>query len=81
MDRLVIELVGALPESGKYGVIADAETEIAQWIEAFNARNKMSVVATVRAVRPGKKSAGTAPNTNGAAANDVRVSSSEAGHG
>jgi hypothetical protein len=80
MDRLVIEITGTLPENGKYGVIADAETEIAQWVKAFNERNKMSVVATVRAVRPGKK--GTAStNTNGAATDSVRVSSSEAGHG
>ncbi len=83
MDRLVIEITGTLPDNGKYGVIADAETEIAQWVKAFNERNKMSVVATVRVVRPGKKSASSAaaPSTNGAATDNVRVSSSEAGHG
>ncbi len=49
---------------------------------ALELQQNWNIVAkvTVRAVRPGKK--GTAStSTNGAATDNVRVSSSEAGHG
>jgi hypothetical protein len=76
-DRLVIEITGTLPEKGKHAILARAE-ELADKMVVELIQEVLCVV-TVRAVRPAKKSA--APSANGAATDNVRVSSSEAGHG
>lgn len=59
MDRLVIELSGDLPEEGKYAILAEAENlakEMAAALETAFA--SLTLKASVRSVRPGKKTAG-----------------------
>ena len=79
-DRLVIEITGALPEKGKHAILAAAEVLADGLAIALRDEHEVEATVSVRAVRPGKK--GTAStSTNGAATDNVRVSSSEAGHG
>ncbi len=56
-DRLHIEITGDLPDDRRYGILAAAEGEIKDRIKSFNERHKMAVTASVRSVRPGKKTA------------------------
>ena len=79
-DRLVIEITGALPEANKYATLAAAQGLADTLALELQQNWDTAAKVSVRAVRPGKK--GTAStNTNGAATDNVRVSSSEAGHG
>lgn len=80
MDRLVIEITGDLPDKTKYATLAAAQGLADTLALELQQNWGTAATVTVRAVRPGKK--GTAStSTNGAATDNVRVSSSEAGHG
>jgi hypothetical protein len=60
-DRLVIEITGELPDAGKFGILAYAEegakTFAADLIQVYK---DLELRVSVKAVRPGKKSAAQA---------------------
>ncbi len=54
VDRIVIEATGDIPDDRKFAILAGAEAEIQEWVKAFNERYKVTLLASVRPVRPGK---------------------------
>lgn len=55
-DRIVIEITGTLPEKGKHGILHAAEQAVEAFIKTFGETHTgLTLTATVRSVRPGKK--------------------------
>lgn len=55
VDRLVIEMTGALPEAGKYAILASAEDMAKTFAADLGEAHGVELTVSVRAVRPGKK--------------------------
>lgn len=71
-DRLVIEISGALPEDGKFAILASAEETVKETVATLAAKHEgLTLSGSVRAVRPGKKAA--APASEAAANGRDRV--------
>lgn len=54
MDRLHIEITGALPDKGKHAIMAAAEVAAEEMSQALSEKHGIGLTVSVRAIRPGK---------------------------
>ncbi len=78
-DKFVIEITGTLPEKDKYAILARAQTLANELAGQLKDDQGVDATVAVRAVR--HKVVAAKPNGASVAADNVHVSSSEAGHG